>query len=95
MHSSSPSRIAIAVACGCGLSHTLPASWLALPFVGLQDDGDGGHLELRNCPCGSTLTREVPAPVPSAGECMPTETQLPRPARLGFWAGACMATVSS
>lgn len=29
--------------------------WLELPVQGLQDDGDGGHLELRNCPCGTTF----------------------------------------
>lgn len=39
--------------CGCGMVFTAE-QWAELPFVGLQDDGDGGELELRNCPCGST-----------------------------------------
>lgn len=34
-------------------------AWARLEYVGLQDDGDGGWLELRNCPCGGTLGRAV------------------------------------
>jgi hypothetical protein len=33
-------------------------AWYSLPFVGLQDDCDGGWLELRNCDlCMSTISR--------------------------------------
>lgn len=40
--------------CHCGASFDVPA-WNALALVGVQDDGDGGELELRNCRCSSTL----------------------------------------
>lgn len=33
----------------------------ATTLVGYAPDGDGGELELRNCPCGSTLAIELPA----------------------------------
>ena len=34
--------------------------WWALKFVGLQDDHDGGWLELRNCDrCHSTIAIQV------------------------------------
>lgn len=48
--------------CGCGRTHD-EASWAALPLVGhmdLDEDGDQ-RLLLKNCPCGSTLSRELPA----------------------------------
>jgi hypothetical protein len=38
----------------CGEAYT-PQSWAKLPSVGKMDDGAGGVLELRNCPCRSTL----------------------------------------
>lgn len=38
----------------CGAMHGAVA-WSQLPLVGYQDDGEGGWLELRNCPCTSTL----------------------------------------
>lgn len=41
----------------CGRSFTA-AGWLALRYVGQQDDGEGGWLTLRNCRCGSTLAVE-------------------------------------
>lgn len=41
------------------------AEWRALPAVGNQDDGTE-FLELRNCPCGSTLEVEVARPQPPA-----------------------------
>jgi hypothetical protein len=37
------------------------AEWSRLPLVGTQPTDDGPDLELRNCPCGSTLAREVKA----------------------------------
>lgn len=39
--------------CACGRTHNL-AAWLALPDRGHQKD-DVEDLELRDCPCGSTL----------------------------------------
>lgn len=40
------------------------AKWSALAYVGIQptwdDDDNEIELELRNCPCGSTLSRELP-----------------------------------
>jgi hypothetical protein len=34
--------------------------WATLIWVGQQDDGDGGKMELRNCPfCATTLARTV------------------------------------
>ena len=29
--------------------------WARLPYVGRMDDGEGGFLSLRNCPCGGTM----------------------------------------
>lgn len=46
-------------ACGCGARHD-GTGWAGLPLVGWNDDGVE-VLELRNCPCGSTLAVEVPA----------------------------------
>jgi hypothetical protein len=43
--------------CGCGLTHDA-AAWSCLPYVGVQRD-EFEALELRNCPCGSTLAIEV------------------------------------
>lgn len=37
----------------CDRLHS-PADWRALPLVGHQDF-DGDEMELRNCPCGTTL----------------------------------------
>lgn len=34
-------------------------TWESLPYVGMQDDGEGGWLELRNHTCGSTLALET------------------------------------
>lgn len=39
--------------CGCGRSH-VRGDWAALPFIGKQVD-DFEAIDLRNCPCGSTL----------------------------------------
>lgn len=37
-----------------------PVAWAKLKLVGVQRFDDGGpSLELRNCPCGSTLGCEV------------------------------------
>jgi len=38
----------------CNTHHAL-SSWIALPFKGTQKFSDGEVLELRDCPCGSTL----------------------------------------
>lgn len=45
--------------CGCGRHYT-PETWHELVFVGLQDDGMGGWLELRNCTCRSTIATQLP-----------------------------------
>lgn len=44
--------------CSCGREVDL-AGWLARPFCGLMDDGDGGTLELRTCDCRSTGAVDV------------------------------------
>ncbi len=44
--------------CACGLHHDTH-SWKVLPYVGKMDAGNGGLLEMRNCPCGSTLAVEL------------------------------------
>lgn len=44
-------------ACACGRAHDA-RGFDALPAPtagGTMDDGEGGRLTLRNCPCGSTL----------------------------------------
>lgn len=43
--------------CGCGRTFDALA-WAELPYVGRQDDGEE-LLELRNCPCGTTLAVEA------------------------------------
>lgn len=43
---------------GCSAPVT-DGHWRCLFYVGLQDDGAGGWLELRNHGCGSTLARQV------------------------------------
>lgn len=39
---------------GCGRVFTL-SDWIKLPYAGDMKD-DVEHIELRNCPCGSTLS---------------------------------------
>lgn len=53
--------------CSCGAAYSAE-TWAMLHFVGLQDDGDGGELELRDCRCASTLAIELP-PVPGGPSC--------------------------
>jgi hypothetical protein len=43
--------------CSCGKRYT-SAQWRRLPYVGVLDLGDE-ILEHRNCPCGSTIVRDV------------------------------------
>jgi hypothetical protein len=45
--------IATCPKCGRSYSHL---SWRELPVRGVQADGAGGELELRNCSCGDTLS---------------------------------------
>lgn len=47
--------------CACGLMYDEPA-WCALPLVGYSDaDEDGDkRIEMRNCPCGSTIAILLP-----------------------------------
>lgn len=46
--------------CGCGRSFTAQ-DWLDLYIVGVQESGtDYSMLDLRNCPCRSTIAIEVP-----------------------------------
>jgi hypothetical protein len=42
--------------CNCGRSYYDLTAFLELPFAGTQTV-DGEVLDLRNCPCGSTLAR--------------------------------------
>lgn len=46
--------------CRCGRRWTA-LEWRGLPFVGVMDFGeeDEPRLELRNCDCGSTLSRQI------------------------------------
>jgi len=43
--------------CACGLSFD-PTEWAALDYVGVSAD-EVQRLELRNCPCGSTLAVDL------------------------------------
>ena len=46
--------------CACGRSHT-KSEWPRLALVGVQRDFDERpRLELRNCPCSSTIAVELP-----------------------------------
>jgi hypothetical protein len=45
--------------CACGVGFSA-ADWQRLPLVGRMDDGEGGELELRNCPCRSSISMPVP-----------------------------------
>lgn len=49
---------AVVKTCGCGSELTAEA-WSALPFVGIQDLGEGERAELRNHDCGSTIAIEL------------------------------------
>ncbi len=43
------------------------SAWRTAHFIGYQDDGDGGFLELRRCPiCGTTLSCPKEESQPSA-----------------------------
>lgn len=42
--------------CGCGREHT-KEDWKQLPLVGVMQED---FLELRNCPCGSTIALPLP-----------------------------------
>jgi hypothetical protein len=44
--------------CSACLRDFTLAEWLSLAAIGMQDDGEGGAYELRNCRCGSTLAME-------------------------------------
>ena len=43
----------------CGAVYATRRDWLTLDWVGTMPDHAGGQLELRNCRCGSTLSRQV------------------------------------
>lgn len=45
--------------CSCGASYT-EATWKSLEIVGEMHDGEGEAIELRNCPCGSTISIVIP-----------------------------------
>lgn len=51
----------------CGRVHS-PADWAALPLVGVQrfEDPEEPPLELRNCPCRSTLAIELMSDPPDS-----------------------------
>lgn len=44
--------------CGCGRKHSR-VDWHALDEVGVWDTGAGEVLDLRNCPCGSTISTPI------------------------------------
>jgi hypothetical protein len=46
----------------CTMSYT-QAAWGGLHYVGIQDGGALGCVELRNCACGSTIAVEAVAPL--------------------------------
>ncbi len=49
--------------CACGCTYNIH-EWRELRYVGRDDDGDGGELELRDCSgahCSSTLAIEIPS----------------------------------
>lgn len=50
-------------ACTCCERTYTRADWEALSFVGNQEGGER-MLQLRNCPCGTTLSIEVPNRMP-------------------------------
>jgi len=50
----------------CGTAHSREA-WAALRYVGLQDLSEGEVMELRHCPCGSTIGIEVQADATKRG----------------------------
>ncbi|HEY6019892.1 MAG TPA: hypothetical protein VIY48_08310 [Candidatus Paceibacterota bacterium] len=39
-----------------------PVQWQSLTYVGPQEIDEESHLELRNCPCGSTIAKLVSGP---------------------------------
>lgn len=45
--------------CSCCGAHIRADEWFFMPYIGHQEDGNGGYLELRNHGCGSTLALEV------------------------------------
>lgn len=57
-------HVLVAVCRNCG-NVIDGADWADLPIVGLQDAGNGRRLELRNCICGSTLSKPYPFDVPA------------------------------
>lgn len=52
--------------CSCGLGYD-PAAWKCLPYVGRKAHG-GSLIEMRSCPCGSTIAVELDARIESARE---------------------------
>jgi len=44
--------------CGCGRTYDVDA-WRDLHGAGRMDDGEGGQIDLRHCPCHSTLAVPV------------------------------------
>src|SRR5690349_609835 len=54
--------------CSCGARYD-HSQWLRLPFVGVNDAGDGFKLDLRNCSCHSTIAIELPEGVSVCSGC--------------------------
>ena len=48
--------------CGCCGHEYTPAAWGRLPLVGVQPVPGWPSIELRNCPCGTTLAVELSDP---------------------------------
>jgi hypothetical protein len=67
---SETNRPEIVKRCTCCAATYSAAAWALLPFVGNQEaeteDGWPAVLELRNCPCGSTLGIELSGRTPRA-----------------------------
>lgn len=67
------------ITCSCGLKHD-SLSWIELSFVGIQEipaiaSAPAYALELRNCSCGSTLSREY-GPRPTVLKRSPKRVEL-------------------
>jgi hypothetical protein len=78
----SPPEPPPAITCGCGRTFTR-SEFDSLPFVGTYDDGEGGTLVMRNCPCTSTHSLpELPpslAPLAKCGARRLTPSDPPEP----------------
>lgn len=66
----------VVATCRCCSIHYPESAWGRLDYVGIQGDGAGGHLQLRNCACGSTLAVEA-SPSPRDWRALPKTIPAP------------------